>query len=44
MLSNNQRLRMPYVTLNKKTAEERLALRERAARAVEQLERGEVVD
>ena len=44
LLSGNQRLRMPYATLRKKTGEEREALRERAARAVGQLERGEMVD
>ena len=44
LLGSNQRMRMPYATLRKKSAEERSALRERAKRAVEQLERGEIVD
>lgn len=43
VLGSNQRLRMPYNTLNKKSAEEREDLRERAERAVAQLERGEIV-
>ena len=43
LLQGNQRLRMPYVTLRKKSAAERAALRERAAIAVAQLERGERV-
>ena len=38
-LSRNQRLAMPYATLSKKTAGERKALRERAAAAIEDLER-----
>lgn len=38
-LSSNQRLAMPYATLSKKTAAERKALRERAAAAIEDLER-----
>lgn len=38
-LSSNQRLAMPYATLNKKTASERKALRERAEEAIEALER-----
>jgi deoxyribodipyrimidine photolyase-related protein len=37
-LSGNQRLLMPYATLNKKTAAERKALRARAAEAVDELE------
>lgn len=44
LLASNQRMRMPYSTLNKKSASERLALRERAERAIEQLERGEIVN
>ncbi len=43
-LGTNQRMRMPYATLRKKTTEDREALRERAARAVGQLQRGEIVD
>ncbi len=43
-LGTNQRMRMQFATLNKKTGEDRAALRERAARAVGQLERGEIVD
>lgn len=43
LLQSNQRLRMPYATLRKKSAADRKALAERAAKAVEQLERGEVV-
>lgn len=43
LLSSNQRMRMPYNTLGKKSAQERTALRERAQRAVDQLERGEIV-
>ena len=43
LLQSNQRLRMPYNTLRKKSAEEREALRERAEAAVAQLERGEIV-
>lgn len=38
-LSSNQRLAMPYATLSKKTAAERKGLRERAAAAIEDLER-----
>lgn len=44
LLGNNQRMRMPYTTLRKKTEEERESLRERAERAIDQLERGEIVD
>ncbi len=44
LLGSNQRMRMPFATLRKKTSEEREALRERAARAIGQLERGEIVD
>jgi deoxyribodipyrimidine photolyase-related protein len=43
LLRTNQRLRMPYVTLKKKSAEERKALCERAEAAVAQLGRGEIV-
>ena len=43
LLSSNQRMKMPYITLRKKTAEERLALRERAAEAIAQLGRGEII-
>ncbi|SEB37915.1 cryptochrome/photolyase family protein [Terriglobus roseus] len=43
LLQSNQRLRMPYVALRKKTATERKALRERAEAAVAQLGRGETV-
>lgn len=43
LLSSNQRMRMPYSTLGKKSASERLALRERAEQAIKQLERGEIV-
>ncbi len=43
LLQSNQRMRMPYSTLSKKTAAERTALRERAEIAIAQLERGEVV-
>jgi deoxyribodipyrimidine photolyase-related protein len=43
LLQSNQRLRMPYNTLGKKSAAERKALRERAEAAIVQLERGEVV-
>ncbi len=43
ILSSNQRMRMPYNTLQKKPAKEREALRRRAAAAVEQLERGHAV-
>lgn len=43
LLQSNQRLRMPYATLRKKSAAERNALAERAAQAVAQLERGEIV-
>ena len=43
-LGTNQRMRMPYNTLNKKTAKERDELRARAERAIAQLERGELVD
>lgn len=38
-LSSNQRLAMPYATLRRKTAGERMALRERAASAIDELER-----
>jgi deoxyribodipyrimidine photolyase-related protein len=38
-LSSNRRLAMPYATLRKQTPEERRALRERAAAAIEELER-----
>ena len=38
-LSRNQRLAMPYATLGKKTASERKALHDRAAAAIEALER-----
>jgi deoxyribodipyrimidine photolyase-related protein len=38
-LSGNQRLAMPYATLFKKAPAERKALRERATRAIEELER-----
>lgn len=38
------RMQMPLSTMRKKSEEERKALRERAGRAVEQLEKGEVVD
>ena len=44
LLGTNQRMRMPYNTLRKKSAEERTALRERAERAIDQLGRGEIVD
>lgn len=44
LLGTNQRMRMPYNSLRKKSAEEREAMRERAERAIEQLERGEIVD
>ena len=44
LLGGNQRLRMPYNTLNKKAAGERQELRERAERAIDQLERGQIVD
>jgi deoxyribodipyrimidine photolyase-related protein len=44
VLGGNQRMLMPYTTLHRKTDQERAALRERAERAVEQLQRGEVVD
>jgi deoxyribodipyrimidine photolyase-related protein len=43
LLQTNQRLRMPYVTLRKKSAAERQALRERAEAAVAQLGRGEII-
>lgn len=43
LLGSNQRMRMPYNTLGKKSGSERTALRERAEMAVQQLERGEVV-
>ncbi len=43
LLSSNQRMRMPYNTLGKKSAGERLALRERAEQAIVQLQRGEIV-
>jgi len=43
LLSSNMRMKMPYATLRKKSAEERTALRERAAKAVAELGRGEVV-
>ncbi len=43
LLGSNQRMRMPYNTLRKKSADERAALRARAGRAVRQLEAGEVV-
>lgn len=43
LLGGNQRMRMPYNTLRKKSADERTALRERAEQAVAQLERGETV-
>ena len=44
LLGGNQRLRMPYNTLRKKSADEREALRDRAERAIMQLERGDIVD
>lgn len=43
LLASNQRMRMPYSTLNKKAARERVALRDRAEQAIEQLQRGEVI-
>ena len=43
LLSSNQRMRMPYNTLAKKPASERIALRERAERAITQLEAGEII-
>ncbi|MGI4755262.1 MAG: cryptochrome/photolyase family protein [Janthinobacterium lividum] len=43
LLAQNQRLRMPYNTLWKKSAAERSALKERAELAVVQLQRGEIV-
>ncbi len=43
LLGSNQRMKMPYVTLRKKSAEERNRLRLRAAEAIGQLERGETV-
>ena len=43
LLGDNQRMRMPYNTLRKKSAEEREALRERAQSAIEQLQRGDIV-
>lgn len=43
LLQGNQRMRMPYNTLRKKSAAEREALRERAEAALGQLQRGEVV-
>ena len=43
LLQSNQRMRMPYNTLQKKSAGEREALRERAQSAVDQLQRGEIV-
>ena len=43
LLGGNQRMRMPYNTLRKKSAEEREALRERAQSAIEQLQRGDIV-
>ena len=42
-LADNQRMFMPLRTMRSKTAEEREAFRERAERAIGQLERGEVV-
>ena len=44
LLQDNQRMRMPYATLRKKSASERDALRARAAAAIDQLERGDVVN
>ncbi|GAA3764720.1 cryptochrome/photolyase family protein [Terriglobus aquaticus] len=44
LLGSNQRLRMPYNTLNKKSASERTELRNRAERAIRQLEAGDLVD
>ena len=43
LLSSNQRMRMPYNTLQKKSAKEREELRARAMLAVSQLQRGEIV-
>ncbi len=43
LLSSNQRLRMPYLTLRKKSAKEREELRVRAETAIDQLQRGEIV-
>ncbi len=43
-LSSNQRMRMPYNTLRKKSAKEREELRNRAHSAIRQLERGEIVN
>ena len=43
LLESNQRMRMPYVTLRRKSSENREALRDRAAKAIQQLENGEVV-
>ena len=43
MLQSNQRMSMPYVGLRRKSATERESLRKRAADAVEQLQRGEIV-
>ncbi|AFL88236.1 deoxyribodipyrimidine photolyase-related protein [Terriglobus roseus DSM 18391] len=43
LLQSNQRLRMPYIALGKKSAADRKALRERAEAAVAQLGRGEIV-
>ncbi len=44
LLSSNQRLRMPYITLRKKSTSEKQELLDRASRAIGQLERGEIVD
>ena len=44
LLGSNQRMRMQYSTLNKKPAQERAELAERAERAIGQLERGELID
>ena len=42
-LAGNQRMFMPLRTMRTKSAEEREALRERAAQAIVQLERGDIV-
>ena len=44
LLGSNQRMRMQYSTLNKKPAQERIELGERAERAIDQLGRGELID
>ena len=44
LLGTNQRMRMPYNTLGRKSPQEREALRNRAERAIDQLEAGSLVD